>query len=157
WGNLQGSLLDISYGMGQIFLVPYEEAGGELQGGITSLPLPLFPTGIMRGRFNAADGQLYTCGLFGWAGNRTADGGFFRVRRTSKPCHLPIGIHAVSGGVQLTFTETLDAATAQDVKNYAVSSWGIRRTEQYGSPRINEKALRVTGARLSEDHKTISL
>jgi hypothetical protein len=116
WENLQGALLDISYGMGQIFLVPYEQIGGELQGGIVSLPLPLFPTGIMRGRFNSLDGQLYTCGLFGWAGNRTSDGGFFRVRRTGKPSYLPVRIQAVSCGVRLTFTDALDGTSAQDVK-----------------------------------------
>jgi hypothetical protein len=32
----------------------------------------------MRGRFNPADGQLYTCGLYAWAGNRQHPGGFFR-------------------------------------------------------------------------------
>jgi len=157
WGALEGSLLDISYGMGQIFLVPYEEAGGELQGGIVSLPLPLFPTGIMRGRFNPVDGQLYTCGLFGWAGNRTADGGFFRVRHTARAFNLPIRMHAVSYGVVLTYTDALDAKSAQNVNNYVVSSWGLRRTEQYGSPRINEKTLPVKNARLSTDHKTIFL
>jgi hypothetical protein len=157
WGDLQGALLDISYGMGQIFLVPYEEVRGELQGGLVSLSLPLFPTGIMRGRFNPSDGQLYTCGLFGWAGNRTSDGGFFRVRRTSRAGHLPIRIQAVSCGVRLTFTDTLDATSAQDVKNYSVSTWGLRRTEQYGSARINEKVLLVKSAKLSSDYKTISL
>jgi hypothetical protein len=157
WGDLQGALLDISYGMGQIFLVPYEEVRGELQGGLVSLSLPLFPTGIMRGRFNPSDGQLYTCGLFGWAGNRTSDGGFFRVRRTSRAGHLPIRIQAVSCGVRLTFTDALDATSAQDVKNYSVSTWGLRRTEQYGSARINEKTLLVKSAKLSSDYKTISL
>ena len=157
WGALQGSLLNISYGMGQIFLVPYEQAGQELQGGVVALPLPLFPTGIMRGRFHPQDGQLYACGLFGWAGNRTADGGFFRVRYTGKPCHLPIGIHATTNGVQLTFTDALDSATAQDVKNYAVATWGVQRTEKYGSPRTGEKTLQVKSARLLPDHKTVSL
>ena len=157
WGPLQGSLLNISYGTGQIFLVPYEEAGRELQGGVVALPLPLFPTGIMRGRFNPQDGQLYTCGLFGWAGNRTADGGFFRVRYTGKPAYLPVGIHATSGGVQLTFTDALDAATAQDVKSYAVATWGLKRTENYGSPRIGEKTLQVKSARLLSDGKTVAL
>lgn len=157
WGALQGSLLSISYGMGQIFLVPYEQAGQELQGGVVALPLPLFPTGIMRGRFNPQDGQLYTCGLFGWAGNRTADGGFFRVRYTGKPFHLPVGMHATSKGVQLTFTEALDAATAQDVKNYAVATWGLRRAENYGSPRIGEKTLQVKSARRLPDGKTVAL
>jgi cytochrome c5 len=157
WGALQGALLNVSYGTGQIFLVPYEAAGQDLQGGVVALPLPLFPTGTMRGRFHPQDGQLYTCGLFGWAGNRTADGGFFRVRYTGKPFYLPVGIHATSLGVQLTFTEALDAAMAQDAQNYSVKTWGLTRAERYGSPNIGEKSLQVKSARLSPDHKTVSL
>ena len=157
WGSLQGSLLNISYGTGQIFLVPYEQAGAELQGGVVALPLPPFPTGIMRGRFNPQDGQLYTCGLYGWSGNRTADGGFFRVRQTGKPGYLPMGIHAATNGVQLTFTDGLDSATAEDAKNYAVATWGLQRTENYGSPRTDKKLLPVKSARLLPDGKTISL
>lgn len=157
WGALQGSLLDVSYGTGQIFLVPYESVGQELQGGVVALPLPLFPTGTMRGRFHPQDGQLYTCGVFGWAGNRTADGGFFRVRYTGKPCYLPVEIHATANGVALTFTEALDAAMAQDAKNYAVATWGLKRSENYGSPRVGEKALVVKVARLSPDQKTVAL
>ncbi len=157
WGPLQGSLLNLSYGTGQIFLVPYEDTGRELQGGVVALPLPLFPTGIMRGRFNPQDGQLYACGLFGWAGNRTADGGFFRVRYTGKPCYMPVGIHATSDGVQLTFTDALDIAAAQDVKSYAVATWGLKRSANYGSPRTGEKVLSVKSARLMADRKTVAL
>jgi hypothetical protein len=157
WGPLQGSLLDVSYGMGQIFLVPYEQAGEEMQGGVVALPLPLFPTGVMRGRFNSRDGQLYTCGLFGWAGNRTADGGFFRVRHTGKPCYLPTGIQATVGGVRLTFTDPLDPGTAEKETNYTVATWGLQRTEKYGSPRTGEKTLQVKRARLLSDHKSVVL
>lgn len=157
WGALQGSLLNLSYGTGQIFLVPNETVGQDLQGGVVALPLPLFPTGTMRGRFHPQDGQLYTCGLFGWAGNRTADGGFFRVRYTGKPYHLPISIHATPQGVQLTFTEALDVASVQAASNYSVKSWGLTRAERYGSPNLGEKTLQVKSARLLPDGKTISL
>ena len=157
WGALQGSLLSISYGTGQIFLVPHEAAGPDLQGGVVALPLPLFPTGIMRGRFNPQDGQLYACGLFGWAGNRTADGGFFRVRYTGKPSYLPVAIHATASGVQLTFTDALDITAAQDAKNYIVATWGLKRTENYGSPRTDERTLAVKSVRLLSDRKTVAL
>lgn len=157
WGALGGSLLNVSYGTGQIFLVPNEPSGQDLQGGVVALPLPLFPTGTMRGRFHPKDGQLYTCGLFGWAGNRTADGGFFRVRYTGKPFYLPVGIHATTRGVQLKFTEALSAASVQDARNYSVKTWGLTRAERYGSPNTGEKTLPVKSARLLPDWKTIAL
>src|SRR3954464_13741179 len=57
WGPLNGSLLNLSYGTGRIFLVPHENIGTQIQGGVVQLPIPDFPTGVMRGRFN--DGDLY--------------------------------------------------------------------------------------------------
>ena len=46
-----------------------------MQGGECALPIPRFPTGVMRGRFHPGNGQLYTCGLYGWAGDQTQPGG----------------------------------------------------------------------------------
>ena len=70
-----------------------------MQGGMCRLPIPPFPTGVMRGRFHPDDGQLYACGMFAWAGNQTAPGGFYRVRATGKPMFLPTGLHATKNGV----------------------------------------------------------
>ena len=78
-------------------MVPHEIVGGQMQGGMCALPIPPFPTGIMRGRFNPVDGQLYTCGLFAWAGDRTQPGGFYRVRATGKPMFVPIGLQRPEG------------------------------------------------------------
>src|SRR3712207_7158045 len=96
--------------------------------------LPTAPTGIMRGRFNRADGQLYVCGLFGWAGDRTQPGGLYRVRYTGQPLRMPIDLHAVKTGVVITFTEPLDAETAADVGSYGITRWNYRRAADYGSP-----------------------
>ena len=94
WGPLGGSLLNLSYGYGKIFVVPHEQVAGQMQGGMCELPLPQFPTGLIRGRFHPTNGHLYTCGMFAWAGNQQQPGGFYRVRATGKPMHLPVGLHA---------------------------------------------------------------
>ena len=52
WGPLRGSLLNLSYGNGKVFVVPHEIVGGRMQGGMCALPIPPFPTGVMRGRFH---------------------------------------------------------------------------------------------------------
>ncbi len=83
WGNLGGALLNLSYGTGRAFIVPHEEVNGQWQGAVCELPMPAFATGIMRGRFGR-DGALYTCGMFAWAGNATAPGGFHRIRRSGQ-------------------------------------------------------------------------
>ena len=103
-------MLNLSYGYGKIFVVPREKVGGQMQGGMATLPIPQFPTGVMRGRFHPGDGQLYTCGMYAWAGNQTQPGGFYRVRYTGKPICVPVGLSARRDGMAITFTGALDAA-----------------------------------------------
>ena len=157
WGPLNGSLLNLSYGTGRIFLVPCENLGGQPQGGVVQLPIPDSPTGTMRGRFHPGNGHLYTCGLFGWAGNRTADGGFHRVRATGKSAYLPIGLRARTNGVEIQFTDPLNSASATNTQNYAIKVWSLKRSANYGSPHVNEHSLKIGGATLADDQKTVFL
>jgi putative heme-binding domain-containing protein len=157
WGPLKGSLLNTSYGMGKIYVVPFEMVKDQAQGGMCALPLPPFPTGIMRPRFSPTDGQLYICGMFAWAGNQTQPGGFYRVRYTGKPADLPVGLKAKAAGVEVSFTDALDATSAVDAKNYEVRVWGLKRSQEYGSKHIDEKALTVSKATVSMDGKTVRL
>jgi len=157
WGPLKGSLLNLSYGTGRIFLVPHENVDGQLQGGVVQLPIPDFPTGVMRGRFHPQNGHLYVCGLFGWAGNRTRDGGFYRVRYTGQPANLPVALKTYSKGIALRFTDALDPATAADADNYAVKTWSLKRASEYGSKHYNERPIDVSKVTLSQDAKTVQL
>ena len=157
FGPIEGSLLNLSYGHGKIYVVPHENVAGDWQGGMCELPLPVFPTGIMRGRFSAQDGQLYVCGMYSWAGSATAPGGLYRVRYTGRPLHVPVALHARKQGLDITLTEPLDRETTGDARRYAVKIWGLKRTEKYGSEHYNERTLEVQGAGLSEDGRTIHL
>ncbi|MGL4419081.1 MAG: DUF6797 domain-containing protein, partial [Gemmataceae bacterium] len=156
WGPLAGSLLNTSYGMGQIYVVPHETIQGQTQGGMCALPIPNFPTGIMRPRFHPTDGRLYACGMYAWAGNQTAPGGFYRIAYTGQPVHLPVGLQAKTGGIELTFTEALDPK-AVDGDGFQVKVWGLKRTQNYGSKHIDEKSLRVTKTTVSPDGKKVLL
>ena len=127
-----------------------------MQGGMIELPLPAFPTGVMRGRFHPADGQLYLCGMFAWAGNATYPGGLYRLRATGRPMHLPTGLLATKHGLQLTFTEPLDPASL-DVQQLRIKTWSLKRTANYGSQHHDEKQLKVRAAILSNDGKTLTL
>jgi putative heme-binding domain-containing protein len=157
WGPLGGKLLNLSYGYGKIYVVPHENVGGQLQGGMCELPVPAFPTGIMRGRFHPADGQLYVCGMFAWAGSATQPGGFYRVRYTGRPVHIPVALNARASGMAITFAAPLERASASDAGRYAVKVWGLKRTANYGSDHYNEHSLAVKGASLSDDGKTVQL
>lgn len=157
WGRLAGSLLNLSYGYGKVYVVPFEEVDGEKQGGLCELPIGSLPTGVMRGRFHPKDRQLYTCGMFAWAGSATKPGGLYRIRATGEPMHLPIGLHAKRDKIQITWTDPLDRETAIDPKQYALKTWDLKRTKNYGSKHYNEQPLEVTAATLSKDGRTLTL
>ena len=168
WGPLKGSLLNLSYGYGKVYVVPFETIsqpetdGGRkpnklVQGGMCELPLPIFPTGIMRGRFHPVDGHLYTCGMFAWAGNATQPGGFYRIRATGQPAHLPIGLHAGKRGMQIRFSDPVDPDKSLDPGRFVVRTWSLKRTANYGSNHYNEKELKVASVTLSDDQKTVNI
>ncbi len=148
WGSLNGSLLNLSYGYGKIYTVPFEKTGDQPQGGMCALPMPQFPTGVMRGRFHPTNGQFYGCGMFAWAGNQSQPGGFYRVRRTDKPALQPIGLHFEKARIRVDFSDALDAATATEANRYAVKAWSLKRSANYGSPHVNERPWEVTKAEI---------
>lgn len=144
WGALNGQLLNLSYGYGTVYTVPFERIGEKVQGAICALPMPKFPTGVMRGRFHPGDGQFYGCGMYAWAGNQTQPGGFYRVRSTGKPAWQPIGIHFAAGRAEITFSDDLDASVAE-AGRFKVKAWQLKRSKKYGSPHVDEHPLAVAG------------
>ena len=67
WGPLAGPAVHLSYGAGTHFLVLRDEVGGQAQGAVVPLAGD-FASGVHRGRFNPADGQLYVSGM-AWLGH----------------------------------------------------------------------------------------
>jgi hypothetical protein len=157
WGPLNGKLLNLSYGYGKVFVIPYEKIGDQVQGGIVELPIPRFSTGVMRGRFNAGDDQLYLCGLSAWGSTQPQLGGLYRIRKVDEPVVIPIAIKASTKGIDLSFTDELDEGTVSQISSYRVKTWDLLRSRKYGSKHYNEKIVKVTKAKLGKDRKTIHL
>jgi putative heme-binding domain-containing protein len=156
WGELQGGLLNLSYGYGKVYLVLHEQIGSRRQGGMIELPIPAFETGVMRGRFSPGDHHLYLCGMFSWAGNATAPGGLYRIRKLSKPSHLPMALHAVEGGIELVFGEAIDPKSI-DVANIHIEQWGLKRSAKYGSDHIDQHPVQIDRVSVLEDTKTVRI
>ncbi len=157
WGPLNGALLNLSYGQGRLEIVLTDGTGAAAQGALCRLPIPDFPTGIMRGRVHPTNGRLYLAGLSAWATSQTEqEGGFYRLRPTGQPAALPTAWHVINGGLELTFSEPLKP-TATDATRYAVKVWNLTRSANYGSPRINEHPLPVTRAEVLADSRTVRL
>ncbi len=158
WGPLGGSLLNFSYGYGKVYVVPHEEVDGIVQGGVIEIPIPRFATGVMRGRFNPGDGQLYVCGLSSWATSQVLqEGGLYRIRYTGKPIHMPVQLNALRDGIRLQFSGQLDPNSVADTDNFKVNTWGLKRTRTYGSERYDVRTLEVTKSQLADDGRSILL
>ena len=149
WGPWKDQLLHLSYGTCSVLGVLREEVSGAnvpsalsprpatvQQGGVVRFPLN-FQSGIMRARFNPADGQLYVAGLRGWQTTGVKNGAFQRVRYTGAPVRMPIGLHATKRGVRLDFACALDPASANDPQNWNVEVWNYVWSSAYGSPEIS--------------------
>jgi len=158
WGALNGKLLNLSYGRGRVEIVPHERAGDRLQGGVCVLPIPDFPTGTMRGRFHPTTGDLYLCGMSAWGTEQLhLPGGFYRVRATGKPVHVPIELRAHRDGVDLTFSDPLERASVIDARSFKVSTWWLTRSARYGSARNDVTPLDISAVSLLADGRTVRL
>ncbi len=144
WGPLKGTLLHTSYGKGTLLGMVWEKVGDTVQGGAWKFPLK-FDSGIMRPRFNPADGQLYVVGLKGWQTSGAKDGAFHRVRYTGKAATVPNKLNVTAKGIRIGFTGKLDTATASDAQNYAIEQWNYQWTGAYGSPEFKVSDPKLKG------------
>lgn len=133
WGALGGKPLHLSWGRCRVFELLHEEIAGEWQGGVVPLASELFSSGPITGVFSPFDGHLYVVGLHGWQTAGKADGCLQRVRYTGGNLNLPVELHAYEDGVEITFSDALDSASATNPENYIVERWNYRWSEAYGS------------------------
>ncbi len=158
WGSLNGSLLSFSYGYGKIQLVLPEEVNNQRQAAVIDLPDIKFLSGVMRGRFNHADGNLYACGMSAWGTSQMMKGGeFYRLRYTGKPLTTPIALNVYEDGVALSFANTLAVEKAKDLANFEVQTWNLKRSSKYGSERYDVQTLKITDVVVDSDGKTVKL
>lgn len=154
WGPFEGGLLHESYGNCSLLAVLLDRNSEPWQGALWKFPFS-FASGVMRARFNPADGQLYTCGLRGWDSNGAKDGQLSRIRYTGKPSPVPIGFEVTKKGLRITFSHPLDKKSAEDDQSYD-GEWSNpiplpgRKTEP-------KSEMTVESAKLSDDGKTIEL
>ena len=161
WGPLAGHMIHLSYGRCTMMLIlPDADGTGKIPAQAGIVPLPgRFLSGVMRGRFNPKDGQLYLTGLRGWQTAAVKDGCFQRVRYTGQSFYIPVGYSVRTNGIELTFSQPLQAETAENIDSYSIEQWNYRWTSKYGSPDFSvadpEKqgrdAVNLKSARLSSN------
>jgi len=164
WGPLAGQLLHFSFGTGSHFLVLRDEVEGQLQGAVVRLPGE-FRSGVHRGRFSPADGQLYVGGMQGWGTYTTDDGCFQRVRFTGDDVQLPIRFRLYENGLALDFSAPLDVQRAEQANNHFAQCWNYRYSAAYGSPEFSSRhygmrghdTLAIQSAHVQDDGHTLFL
>lgn len=165
WGALGGKPLHLSWGRCRLFHLLSEEVDGVWQGGVVPLSCGLFASGPITGVFCPFDGHLYVVGLHGWQTAGKADGCLQRVRYTGGQLNLPSRLHARDEGLEVTFSDPLDAAVAVNPDNYTVERWNYRWSEAYGSDHWSVESpneqrhdpVAVQSVTLSDDGKTVFL
>ncbi len=161
WGLPAKQMLHLSYGTCSLFGVMHEEVNGIPQGGIFKFPLK-FESGNMRARFSKDDGQLYIVGLKGWQTSAGKDAEIQRVRYTGKPPCFPVTLKVKANGVEIGFTQPLDAAMAADAANFGVKQWNYKWSSNYGSDdyKVSDGTkgkddVAVKAVKLSADKKSV--
>jgi putative heme-binding domain-containing protein len=132
WGPLKGLRVHFSFGAASHFLLLRDEVGGQAQGAVVPL-VGDFLSGVHRGRFSPADGQLYVAGMAGWGTYASEDGCFQRVRYTGDPVQLPKRFHLHQNGVVVEFTAPLDRAFVEKAEHHFAQCWNYRYSSGYGS------------------------
>jgi putative heme-binding domain-containing protein len=166
WGPLSGRLLHTSFGKGWLYYLMIQDVGDVSQAALVKLPHD-FVTGIMRGRMNPKDGQVYLTGLDGWnGGGRTGllDKGIQRVRYTGKPHRMIADCRVEADGLWLSFNFPLDLTSSTDLASYVVEQWNYQWRPSYGSnkyhPKTNKpgtESVKIVAATLSPDGRGVKL
>jgi hypothetical protein len=150
WGPFNKSLFYLSYGTCSIFHVMTDNP----HGAVVKLPLK-FNAGLLRGRFNPRDGQMYICALSGWQTSGLQEAALYRVRYTGKPANIPMEFRAGEKSLRLTFSDPLENASACDPQNYSIQAWNYDWKHDYHSEPVGRNNLEITRARLLPDERTV--
>ncbi|MCA9245796.1 MAG: hypothetical protein KDA42_01745 [Planctomycetales bacterium] len=106
----------------------------------------------------APDGSLFVGGTNrGWGSRGNKPFALERLVWTGK---TPFEIHemrALPDGFELTFTDEVDAATAGDVKSYAMTTYTYIFQSSYGSPEVDHTTPTISAAEVGADRRSVRL
>ena len=95
--------------------------------------------------------------MFAWAGNQRQAGGFYRIRSTGKPAHVPVGLTTAPRTVTVEFSDPVEKASSEKTEAWTIEAWDLKRTRNYGSRHYNQRRWEVSKATLSDDGRSVEL
>ncbi len=150
FGPFAGQLFVGDQGQSKIMRVVLEKVKGEYQGVAFDFAGG-FQSGVLRMTFGD-DGSMFvgeTNRGWGSAGNST--NGVERLVWTGViPMEMKT-VHAMPDGFEIEFTKPVDRKLAGDPSRYSGRSFTYKYHSTYGSPLVNDTALKVRGVQVAED------
>jgi glucose/arabinose dehydrogenase len=140
----------------KIMRVDLEKVNGIYQGAVFYF-VSGFGSGIVPMEL-ADDGTMFVGGTNrGWGSTGREPFALERLRWTGK---IPFEVHSMKvtkKGFRLTFTQPVDAVSAENLENYKMKSWTYKYQKGYGSPEINHQDQLIQAANLQKDGRTVEL
>lgn len=157
-GVYKGQMIHGEVTHGGLKRVFVEKVDGNYQGAVFR-----FTQGLEAGVNRIAwgpDGALYIGGI-GSTGNWQHTGtlwyGLQRMKFVEDRAFEMLAVRAKSNGFEVEFTEPLKEGDGWNVEDYQVKQWYYQPTEEYGGPKMDEKALPIKSVQVSEDRKKVFL
>ncbi|HEY0655420.1 MAG TPA: family 16 glycoside hydrolase [Chryseosolibacter sp.] len=142
-------------GLKRVFM---EKVNGEYQGAVFR-----FSQGLEGGVNRAVwgpDNALYV-GMIGNPGNWSHSGrkwyGLQKLKYNGKPVFEMLAVRAKANGMEIEMTEPIADNFGNSISDYEIRQWYYKPTENYGGPKLDEKALTVRAVNISEDRKKVFL
>ncbi len=157
-GPYQGQMIHGEVTHGGLKRVFVEQVNGQYQGVVFRFTQGL-EAGVNRVLWGP-DGKLYVGGI-GNPGNWGDYGknwfGLQRLAYNGASAFEMLAVRARSNGLEIEFTEPLRAGDGFEATDYLVKQWWYQPTENYGGPKLDERALEIVSVNVSEDRKRVFL
>lgn len=157
-GPYKGQMIHGEVTHGGIKRVFVEKINGEYQGAVFRFIQGL-EAGVNRITWGP-DGALYVGGIGNpgnWQQTDKLWYGLQRLKYNDKPAFEMLAVRAKSDGVEIEFTQPLKEGDGWDVNDWEVRQWKYVPTVDYGGPKVDNVALKVVSASVSDDRTKVSL
>lgn len=156
FGPFGQQLFVAEHTLSQVVRVYLEKVNGLYQGAVFPFlgGLQSGPIGMAFG----ADGSLLVTGSArGWGAKGGKSFHLERIRFLGKTPFEPLEIRAQPDGFDVTFTEPIDAVTAEKTSSYSVEAWTYLHSKAYGSEELDRVTPKIQSASVSEDRRRVRL
>ena len=157
WGPYRGQVIfgDATFGgLQRAFL---EEVDGTVQGAV--FPFSQGFRHLFHRLQFAPDGDLFAGGIARGNDREFIErvSGLSRIRYTGRAVFEPLAARIRGNGLEIEFTQPLEAGSGWDPAGYFVTQWGYQATQTYGGAKIRHRRADVRYASVSADGRRVFL